>query len=99
MDFKVLERLMIKYGTVIRAVPEKISFTVEKRHINEYPEGKIEFLPEYGREMLVGYKNHKYGGKLALGFAKHTANDLPFMKWQFFDSLEDIINYLVSMEK
>lgn len=99
MDLKILEQLMIKYGVVIRAVPEKIPFTVEKRHIDKYPDGEIKFLPEYGREMLVGYKNHKYGGKFALGFAKHTGNDLPFMKWKFFNSLEEIENYLFTLSE
>lgn len=94
MDIKTLEGLLIKHGAVIRAVPFKIRSTIEKKHATGAPNETIKYLPEYKREMLIKYEYPKSGGKLLLTFAKHTGNDIVFTKWKYFNSLEEIIDYL-----
>lgn len=99
MDLKKLTQLMVKHGAVIRAIPESIRSVVEKRHAAQYPNAEVKFLPEYKREMLVSYKRPAHAGKFALTFAKHTSNDLVFTKWRFFNSLEEVAEYLTGLEK
>lgn len=50
MDLNSLAPLMVKHGAVIRAIPESIREVFEKRHINDYPNGEVKYLPEYKRE-------------------------------------------------
>lgn len=99
MDLNSLAPLMVKHGAVIRAIPESIREVFEKRHINDYPNGEVKYLPEYKREMIVTYKHPTLGGKFALTFAKHTNNDVAFAKWLFFDSLEEVAGYLAELEE
>lgn len=99
MDLENLSQLMIKHGAVIRAIPESIRNVVEKRHAAQHPNAEVKYLPEYKREMLVWYERPAYAGQFALTFARHTGNDLVFLKWSFFNSLEEIAEYLTGLEK
>lgn len=99
LGLKNLAQLMVKHGAVIRAIPESIRNVVEKRHAAQHPNAEVKFLPEYKREMLVWYERPAHAGQFALTFAKHTGNDLVFLKWRFFNSLEDVAEYLNDLEK
>lgn len=99
MGSENLAQLMVKHGAVIRAIPESIRKVVEKRHAAQYPNAEVKYLPEYKREMLVWYERPAYAGQFALTFAKHTSNDLVFLKWRFFNSLEEVAEYLFDLDK
>lgn len=98
MDLKNLAQLMVKHGAVIRAIPESIRIVVEKRHTAQFPNAEVKFLPEYKREMLVAHERPALAGQFALTFAKHTGTDLVFTKWRFFNSLEEVAEYLTDLE-
>lgn len=44
---------MVEYGACLRAIPNRARSVLEASHADEYPTGRIVFLPEFKREMLV----------------------------------------------
>lgn len=99
MDLKNLGQLMVKHSAVIRALPEEVQIIVEKRHADQFPNAEIKFLPEYKREMLVEYRHPRHGGQFVLEFAKNTGNRVQFTGWRFFNSLEEVAEYLIELER
>lgn len=99
MNFKELESLMIKHGAVIRAITENERIIVEKRHADQFPNAEIKFLPEFNREMLVEVKPHKHGGQFVLECVKHSGATVKFSGNRFFESLNEVAEYLASLEE
>lgn len=98
VDLDDFQRLMVKYGAIIRAVPEVINAIVEARHADAYPNGEVKYLEEYHREMLVIAKTSKLGGKFLLTFLKSTRSSVSFNKYEVYNSLEEIYTALKEKE-
>lgn len=90
-----LSELMTRHGAVIRAIPQKKRHLYEKELKSLYPDGKIEYVDEFKREMLVQYTAPQNAGKFYLTFANHTMQTVIFNNSLIFDSLEEITEYLV----
>lgn len=89
MDTNELGRLMVRSGACIRAIPSILRVVVEPRHINDYPNGKIIYLPEYKREMLVAEYVPKHEGQFLVKICHHTNARVDFNGLKFYDTLED----------
>lgn len=94
-DMDILAELMMKYRVVVRAIPKKIRCIVDKRHIDQFPDGKIVYMEEYKREMLVYYEFPQHGGQFLVTQCRGTNASVDFRKPHFyFNSLFDIIEFL-----
>lgn len=94
MDLKELEKIMIEYGVVIRAIPMTVREVYAKEHIKKYPNGEIKYLPEYKKEMLVVIRVPQSAGKFVIESAKHTMTQIQFRGIEYFDTIEDAIKSL-----
>ena len=97
-DLEKIERLMIKYGVSIRAIPEVSEMIVETRHMDQYPNGKIIFLQEFGREMLIVQKHHKFGGKFVMQSKCGSQSIVRFNTDKVYGSIEEILEELLKLE-
>lgn len=88
MNIKELESIMIEYGVVLRAIPKTVRGVYEKYHIDKYPNGTIEYLEEYKREMLVVISVPKNAGKFVFECQKNTISGVQFQGNKYFDSIE-----------
>lgn len=99
MNIEDLEKIMVDYGVVIRAIPKVCRDIIEKRHINEYPDGKIVYLEDFKREMLIIKRIPKNAGKFLLEYNQKTSNMVKFEGKKYFDSITDAIQYLLEKER
>ena len=88
-----LGELLVEKGACIRAIPKRVTHVFEKEHAREYPEGKIEWIPEYNREMLVVTETPDIGGKFLVASGHDTDKNVRFQK-PCYDSLADAVNAL-----
>ena len=98
-----LEKLMVEYGVVIRAIPHEYVSRIEVRHKDKYPDGVVYYDEKAKRDMLrVTIKNSK-GGKFLITTMHTQGNVLNW--WQlereskqvvFYDSLTDAIEALLA---
>jgi len=86
---------MVEHGVCIRAVPNRWNKILEAQHINEYPDGKIVFLPEYKREMLVVDTVPKCAGKFLVKTGLGTGAGVNFTGGEFYDSLEEVVDAIM----
>lgn len=93
----LLSELMTTHGAVIRAIPQKERHLYEKELKSLYPDGKIEYVDEFKREMLVQYTAPQNAGKFYLTFANHTMQTVVFNNSLIFDSLDQIVDYLTTL--
>lgn len=94
MDINELERLMIDEGLVIRAIPLKIREIYEVRHKDKYPDGRIEYLAEYKRKMLIVEREPENAGKFLITRGWGTLSTVKFQNDPYFDTIEEAVNYL-----
>lgn len=94
MDIKELENIMVTHGVVLRAIPNKTTGIYEKRHIDQFPDGKIMYLEDFKRAMLVIEKIPKNAGKFILECEKNTLSTVKFTGRKYFDSIEEAVNSL-----
>lgn len=85
-----LQAVMVKNRLAIRTIPMERTAIYEVRYANEHPDGRIVFLEEYGREMLVVRKKPKLAGKV---FVKNTDESaiLRFNPLEAFDTIADVL--------
>jgi hypothetical protein len=95
MDIKKLEQIMIAHGVVLRAIPEKIVSVIEVYHKDKYPDGRIEYIERYKREMLVVEKIPIHAGKFIFECAKNTNGMIQFYGKRYFDSIDEAVNALL----
>lgn len=95
MDIKELENIMILNGVVLRALPRIMRGIYETRHIDIFPNGTIEYLEEYKREMLVVYTVPKNAGKFIFECARNTMNSVSFAGKKYYDTIEEAVNDLL----
>lgn len=98
MNIQRLSELMIKYGVVLRAIPEKERHILEKYHADG-KKGEIRYLEEYKREMWIYEKTPSFAGKFLMRFEEGSGNIIHFTKEDVFDSLEDALVQLESYDK
>lgn len=92
MNMQELEKVMVEYGIVIRAIPYYHMSTFEVQHKDRYPEGIEYFDPRYNRNMLKVKKANHHGGKFIIAQQTDTSQMVPFYKVRYFDSIEDAVN-------
>lgn len=99
MDIKVLENIMQEYGLVIRAIPNKIKRIYDSYHIKDFPDGKLEYVEKFGREMCVVMEAPNHAGKFVIDCAPHTYTDVKFTNGMYFNTIEDAVNYIIGGRK
>lgn len=99
MDIKELEKIMIEHGLVIRAVPKKVRSVFEKQHIDKFPDGKIEYLERYKREVLVVDQVPKNAGKFIIECAESACATIRFSGEKFYDSVEEAVEDFLKNDK
>lgn len=91
--------IMAKYGLVIRAIPTVMKEVKETYYTPDYPEGRVEYLKEYGRNMLIIDVIPENGGKFMIEQEDSACSRVKF-KPKFYDSIEDAISaFLEKQEK
>lgn len=95
MDVLELEKIMKEKGLVIRAIPNEVKCIYDKYHIKDFPEGKLEYIEQFGRMMCVVMQAPKNAGKFMVESAMHTYYDVKFNHSQYFDTIQDAINYIM----
>jgi hypothetical protein len=95
MDIIELEKLMKEKGLVIRAIPHEVKNIYDSCHINDFPNAKLEYISQFGREMCVVMQSPKHAGKFMVESAMHTYMDVRFRHAEYFDTIQDAINYII----
>lgn len=96
MTIEELEKIMIKYGIVVRAIPRYEYGTIDTQHKSQYPESIEYFDPRFNRNMLRIKKENHYAGKFMIVKNIDTCAIVPFYKPKYFDSIEEAIKWIVS---
>lgn len=92
MTMQELEKIMVEYGIVIRAIPHYNTRTVEVLHKDIYPDAVEYFDPIFNRKMLKITNINHHGGKFIITRKTDTAQKVSFYKPIYFDSVEDAMN-------
>jgi len=91
-----LEKIMIKHGVVIRAIPYERVSVIEVRHQDRFPNGIIYYDEAYGRNMLKVIKRNSQGGKFVITTCKDQGAVI--RDWGkpviFYDSIEQALGSL-----
>ena len=96
MTMQELERLMVEYGIVIRAIPHYHTSTIDVRHKGQYPEEVEYFDPRFNRNMLMIKEANHHGGKFMITKMTFTGGTVPFYDPKYYDSIEEAVNALLS---
>lgn len=95
MTIQELEQIMVENAVTIKAIPEKVVSIFEKSHLNEYPNGCIQYLEQYKREMLVVETVPKNAGKFVIG--RNTGNSsVVRYEGKFYNSIEEAVADLLN---
>lgn len=97
MDLNELNDIFINKGIVLRAIPRKVKGIYEKSHAHDFPDGKIQYLDEFRREMLVLEYVPEHAGEFLIEFAKNTDSIVRFSEKKYFVSLEDALTSILEM--
>ena len=91
-----LEKIMIKHGIVIRAIPYESTSVVEAYHKDKFPDGIIYYDEAFGRNMLKVTKKNTQGGTFVITTCKDQSAVI--RNWGkpviFYDSIEQAIGSL-----
>lgn len=87
-----LEELMIACGGTIRAIPKDVRgvYSIYAHQQGCINGGKIEYIPEYGREMYVTHTKPIHGGQFVFESVKSTRSIVDFTGKQFYNSIEEL---------
>lgn len=99
MDIHELGQLMVEHRACLRAIPNKVRSVLEASHADEYPTGKIVFLPEFKREMLVVESVPDHAGQFLVKTGLGTMAMVDFNNLKFYETLEDAIKAMMKKEK
>lgn len=91
ITLETLGKLMVEHNLAIRAVPLVVRGIFDVRHKDKYPDGVIQYLPDFKREMLVTERTPKHAGMFVVEKARGTASAVHFGGKKFYQSLEDIV--------
>lgn len=99
-DVETIQKIMVDYGVVIRAIPMVERFVLEVCHKDQYPEGKVVMMGKpFNREMLVFEKPLHHAGKFIVAFANNTMSTVRFDGKHYFDTIDDVIDYVIETQK
>lgn len=93
-ELSKLQDMLVKHGGVIRAIPMKTRGVYEAYNIDKYANGKVEYLPEFGRDMLIVEEVPKDAGKLLLVAGQSTSSTTQFKGALKFNTMEELIDAL-----
>lgn len=91
IDIADLETIMVKYGLAIRAIPETVQGVVEAYHKDLFPDGRIVYLEEYKREMLVFESRPRNAGKFVIERVQNTDTRIQFQGKKFYNSIDEAV--------
>lgn len=86
-----LQKIMVSNGLTIRAIPVKRRIVVELRHKNDFPNGTLQYLEEFKREMWVEERKNIHGGQFIVESNCGTNATIHFSGKKFYSSLEELI--------
>ena len=98
MEIIELERIMKEKGLVIRAIPNEIKCIYDSYHIKDFPDGKLEYISQFDREMCVVMQKPKNAGKFMIESVRHTYADVKFNHSECFDTIQDAVNYILNLK-
>lgn len=90
MTIEELEHLMVEHGIVLRAIPNTVREILEVRYRDEYPDGKVVYLEEFHREMLIVEHVPKHAGEFLMECRQGTSQMVPFNRI-FYKSISEAI--------
>ena len=90
---------MAEYGVCLRAIPNRVRSVVEAQHIDKYHTGKIVFLPEYKREMLVVDSIPEHAGQFLVEKHLGTSSTVRFANKKFYTTLEAAVSEITGKEQ
>lgn len=90
-DLGRFEALMRKHSLVIRTVPELEQHVFETKHKDRYPDGKIQYVEEYKRDMLVVKKIPEHAGEFIACSLPNTESVVKFVPKKYYSTLEAIV--------
>lgn len=93
MTIEQLEEFMVNHGLVIRAIPKEITHIYEAHYAQKYPNGKVIYMEQYKREMLLVTEVPANAGKFVVSAALHTDSDIRFHP-PFFSSIKELVEYV-----
>ena len=95
MIIELLDKFIKEKGLAIRYIPEKIrsAYDVNDHTLKSIPNGEVQYLPEYKREMLVVYTVPKHAGELLVTQCKHTMKNVDFSQGMYFKDLGEMYKY------
>lgn len=96
MTTRELEKIMVKYGITIRAIPHYDRSTIDVLHKIQYPNAIEYFDPRFNRNMLRTKKENHHAGKFMITKNTDTCKMVPFFKPKYFNSIEEAIKWIVS---
>ena len=99
MDINELQRLMQETGACIRAIPLRQRDIVEVRHKKDYPNGRVIFLPEFKREMVVDESVPEDAGKFLIEVHCGTNSMVRFLGKKWYDTLEEAAETLARLSE
>ena len=88
---KKLQNIMVEKATSIRAIPKSVRDVVEARHKDQYPDGHLEYLDGFRREMWVYERRPKHGGQFIVESNCGMCSMVNFHGKRYYDSLEEIV--------
>lgn len=91
MTVNELETTMRKHSLVIRVIPEKVVSVYETTHKDEYPNGRIEYISKYKREMLVVECVPVAAGKFVVTKQSDTSGKVNFTDMTAYDTIEEAL--------
>jgi hypothetical protein len=94
-----LENILIEYGAALRAIPAEVYEVYAKTHIEDFPNGQIVYLDEFKREMLVVKSIPTNAGKFVFEHNCGTGRMVRFTGRQYYNSIEEVIESLLRLEK
>ena len=94
MDIAELEKIMQERGVVLRAIPNKVREVYEASHQDQFPDGRLEYLENYGRVMLVREYAPQHAGQFLIESVKSTSATVWFQP-RFYPHIEDAVKDLV----
>ena len=98
MEIVELEKIMKEKGLVIRAIPNEVKCIYDSYHIKDFPDGKLEYISQFDREMCVVMQKPKNAGKFMIESVRHTYADVKFNHSEYFDTINDAVNYILNLK-
>ena len=81
-----LEILMVKHGIALRAIPQRVQDILEVHHKDKFPDGKIVYMDDFHREMLIVESIPKHAGEFLMECRQETSSMVVFQR-NFYKSI------------